>query len=197
MSEFAKNLALLENREKTIHNVKTYEPNYIRLNKEPQVMEVEKHAFIKPKGKPPTRILEEDTVQEIPRVLPHLKEMSIPEQKHVYVGNNSNWFESSKEIFDLNMTETIETTEEAIKIEVEPLEETKETPQLSSLQVNEYCLMVKNNIIATSVSMDSLVLFIEDILFGGDPKFKEVTALDLCLIKRLDVRVGVSVVENG
>lgn len=167
--------------------IEPYEPEYKRLNREPEIKEVKVYDFQNRKGKSPKRIVDEEPQQ----ILPQSLDGNVPQQTHVFVGQNNNWFDSGPKSIvneiEKTVNDLVEKTEEAvIENNAEP-----SIPRISDVEAGNYCLFIKGDIIAISESKDSLVNFVESILFDNDPKFKDITVNDLLLVKRLHLKVGV------
>lgn len=165
-----------------------YEPEYKRLNKEPIITNPKKFDFMENKPK-------EKSVSDV------------PEQTHVFVGRNQNWFETSKEVIEASIkNESLEILDEPkepeFKSVVDELEknvdEVMEKPQLKidSLEIGNYCLFYKGELLTIdSYTNESITEFIESIIFGSDSKYEGLSVNDLILVKRLPIKVGVLVVE--
>lgn len=158
---------------------KEYEPEYKKLDCEPIIKNVGAFDFKNTNGKPPLQILE-----------------NVPEQKHVFVGRNQNWFDESSK--NLNFKTTVAQLEKNVDISMEEIkvdEEKTTIPLISDVAEGSFILLVKGEILAISDSKDSLSSFVEKILLESDSKYKDLTINDLHLFKRLPIKVGVLVLE--
>lgn len=171
---------IIKNPARNRENIqKEYEPEYKKMNREPIVNNVGTFDFKNTNGKPPLQILEE-----------------VPEQTHVFVGRNQNWFDESSKNLDFKTTvaqleKNVDSSIEEIKID----EPKANTPSITDVAEGSLCLLVKGEILAIADSKDSISSFIEKILLEQDSKYKDITINDLHLFKRLPVKVGVLVIE--
>lgn len=197
MSDVIKNPA---RKEKII---KPYEPEYKRLDLEPRINEVDPRVFTKNKSTKQT--VENNFEQLVPKSLSIETEEVVPQiSQHVIVGHNNNWFDNSQESKSLvmeiekNVTLDIEQDVSSKDESLEVLEDQASiqiSPSLTNVEPGNFCLLLRGDIIAISESKDSLLSFIESILFDSDPKFKDITINDLYLFRRLPLKVGVVTVD--
>lgn len=183
--------------------IKPYEPEYKRLDLEPQINEINPRVFIK--NKSTKQMVENNQQQLFPKSLSIEAEDVVPQiSQHVVVGHNNNWFDNSQEskslVMEIEKNVTLDVEQDAVSKD-ENLEVSEDqvsiqiSPSLTNVEPDNFCLLLRGDIIAISESKDSLLSFIESILFDSDPKFKDITINDLYLFKRLPLKVGVVTIE--
>lgn len=146
-----------------------YEPEYVRLKKFPNIM-----TFNVPMPKKRKKYMQQEDVFEIP-----------PQMK-VHSGNNSNWTEISSEE---NSSKNIEENRLLPETKKEFSLNQEDVSDIYGISPGEYCITIKNSMIASSFDKNEMINLIEDLFFKENNSNIELS--DISLWKKFPLKIGI------
>lgn len=181
--------------------VSTYVPEYVKLGKEPIVYEG------KSMGSTPPPITNKKVARQHPQPAQQ-NTRQVPQQIVTHSGTqaatqlttqptrvpsvgNRNWYEGTPE------EEVRVSTQEFSYDEIPtPATGDSEEDELAILEPGEYGVLIRNQIVWSSTSLQEVESFIEKILFGSVQEYSDVSPNDIVLIKRIPFKVGVAAIDG-